>query len=85
MPTRKKVEKDILDYCEANGIKDTESFIVSCMLSGLAVQKYGTSPIDNIRRQNDKPDDAVKAEEPVVVKKKKSIRVTKKKDSGTTD
>jgi len=74
MTRRQKVEKDIREYCRLNGIEDVDTFTVTCMERGLAVFKYGTSPADNVKRQNEKP-----KEEPVVVKKTKKITVTKKK------
>ena len=85
MANRQQVEKDIKEYCNLNGISDIESFTTTCMMRGLAIFKYGTSPVDNIKRQNEKPQEQDKKEEPVVVKKRKKITVTKKDTDAKAD
>lgn len=52
MANRILLEKEIKEYCQLNGIKDSSKFITQCMLIGFNISKYGTSPGDNIRRQN---------------------------------
>jgi hypothetical protein len=82
MPNKEQVEKDITAYCKANNISDIEAFKTSCLIKGLAVFKYGMSPVDNVRRQNGTvQDDEIK--EPVVVKRKKVT--IKKKESGKAE
>ncbi len=47
----KKLSKAIQEYCEINSIEDVSSFANKCTLNGFNVVKYGTSPMDNIRRE----------------------------------
>lgn len=48
-----KLEKDIMAYCEANGITDVRPFALRCLVNGFNVLKYGTSPIDNKKRESE--------------------------------
>jgi hypothetical protein len=52
MANRVLVEKEIRKYCELNNINDVPGFITQCMVRGFNIFKYGTSPGDNIKRQN---------------------------------
>ena len=47
------VEKAIRQYCELNGIKDISAFANKCTLQGLNILKYGSSPIDNVKREEE--------------------------------
>ena len=46
------IEKQIREYCSLNNIDDINAFANRCALQGLNIMKYGTSPIDNINREN---------------------------------
>lgn len=46
------LEKSIRSYCEANGIEDINAFANRCAMQGLNIIKFGTSPNDNINREN---------------------------------
>ena len=48
------IEKQVRNYCEINGIDDVNAFVNRCALQGLNILKYGTSPIDNVNRENAK-------------------------------
>ena len=47
-----KVEEKIRSYCELNDIEDVNAFANRCCLQGLNILKYGTSPNDNISRED---------------------------------
>lgn len=46
------LEKSIRLYCELNEIDDINAFANRCTLQGLNVIKFGTSPKDNIGRED---------------------------------
>lgn len=80
MLDRKKLDKEILEYCKLNGISDVELFTNQCLLNGFNIIRYGTSPKDNIERQNGKvvaennvTNDDKKEKEQVIKKKRKII------------
>lgn len=92
MANRASLEREIKEYCDLNGIRDVPGFITQCMLRGFNIFKYGTSPGDNIKRQNgeivDNGSNRKRAEKPkadeseaesqnVIVRKKRTIKVTK--------
>ena len=52
MANRALLEKEIKEYCKLNGINDVAGFITQCILSGFNTFRYGTSPADNIKREN---------------------------------
>ena len=52
MATRALLEKEIKEYCKLNGINDVAGFITQCILRGFNTFRYGTSPSDNIKREN---------------------------------
>ena len=52
MANRILVEKEIKAYCCLNNISDIEGFITQCLVIGFNTFKYGTSPSDNIKREN---------------------------------
>ena len=52
MANRALLEKDIKEYCKLNGINDVAGFITQCILMGFNTFRYGTSPTDNIKREN---------------------------------
>ena len=52
MANRALLEKEIKEYCKLNGINDVAGFITQCILSGFNTFRYGTSPTDNIKREN---------------------------------
>ena len=47
----KKLGMDITEYCEMNNIEDVGEFALSCLFNGLNIEKYGSSPSDNIKRE----------------------------------
>ena len=44
--------KAIQEYCELNGIDDINNFANRCAAQGFNIVKYGLSPADNIKREN---------------------------------
>ena len=52
MANRALLEKEIKKYCKLNGINDVAGFITQCILMGFNTFRYGTSPTDNIKREN---------------------------------
>ena len=52
MANRALLEKEIKEYCKLNGINDVAGFITQCILRGFNTFRYGTSPTDNIKREN---------------------------------
>ena len=52
MANRTLVEKEIKEYCGLNNISDVARFITQCLVIGFNTFKYGTSPSDNIKREN---------------------------------
>ena len=52
MANRALLEKEIKEYCKLNGINDVAGFITQCILRGFNTFRYGTSPSDNIKREN---------------------------------
>jgi len=44
--------KAIQEYCELNGIEDINNFANRCATQGFNIVKYGLSPADNIKREN---------------------------------
>ena len=52
MANRALNEKEIKEYCKLNGINDVAGFITQCILMGFNTFRYGTSPTDNIKREN---------------------------------
>lgn len=44
--------KAIQEYCELNGIDDINNFANRCATQGFNIVKYGLSPADNIKREN---------------------------------
>jgi len=46
------LEKQIRQYCELNDIEDINAFANRCLSQGFSIIKFGTSPIDNIEREN---------------------------------
>lgn len=46
------LERQIRQYCELNEIEDINAFANRCLSQGFSIIKFGTSPIDNIQREN---------------------------------
>jgi hypothetical protein len=49
---RKQLEKDMREYCSLNEISDVAGFMTQCMLTGFNIIKYGSSPVDNVKRES---------------------------------
>jgi len=47
-----KLEKEIKKYCKINNIEDVDDFVNKCAYQGFMIIKFGTSPSDNIIREN---------------------------------
>ena len=81
MANRALLEKEIKEYCKLNGINDVAGFITQCILMGFNTFRYGTSPTDNIKRENGeiefKPTNREKKEKQPEVENK--IEVKKRK------
>ena len=61
---------EIKEYCKTNGIKDHRAFAIRCLEQGFSIVKYGVSPIDNIKREENGIKDNKSSEkkaEPVVI------------------
>ncbi len=46
------IQKMIEEYCRSNGIDDLNAFANRCALQGLSILKFGTSPSNNVQREN---------------------------------
>lgn len=81
------VIKEIKNYCQLNNIVDSELFVIQCLTKGFNIAKYGTSPMENhkiennidIVPQNDKVIEDVKKEEIVDIPKKEPKKTSSKK------
>lgn len=69
MSKEDKLYNEIKEYCNLNGIDDIEAFSYKCLLDGFNIVRYGMSPSDNIKKQNNVSNDVE------VVKKKRKIIV----------
>ena len=69
MSKEDKLYNEIKEYCSLNGIDDVEAFSYKCLLDGFNIVRYGMSPSDNIKKQNNVSNDVK------VVKKKRKIIV----------
>lgn len=47
------IKTDIKNFCKANKIDDIDSFVDKCLLQGFNVIKYGLSPQDNFKKENE--------------------------------
>ena len=78
MANRVQLEKEIKEYCQLNNINDVAGFITQCMLIGFNTVKYGVSPQDNVKRENNEFDtkstNKVKKEKT----KKEPIKISKR-------
>jgi hypothetical protein len=75
MANRALIEKEIKEYCDINNIKDVAGFITQCLLTGFNVQKYGVSPSDNIKRENEEINTTN------INREKKSTKIQKSEDN----
>lgn len=39
------VSKEVLDFCKLNGIEDIREFVIACYRKGLAIERYGETPM----------------------------------------
>lgn len=46
------LEDEIKKFCEINNITDYNDFFVSCIRNGFNIAKFGTSPMDNFKKEN---------------------------------
>jgi len=46
------LERQIRQYCELNEIEDINAFANRCLSQGFSIIKFGSSPMDNINREN---------------------------------
>ena len=46
------LERQIRQYCELNAIEDINAFANRCLSQGFTIIKFGTSPKNNIEREN---------------------------------
>ncbi len=58
----RKLDDDIKSFCELNEIKEINDFLVSCLLKGFNIARYGEKPINNYKSEN-KPIEIEKYEE----------------------
>lgn len=85
----KKLLKEFEDFCKLNGI-DPNKKANEILRNELNIMKYGTSPIDNLKRENSIQEVNNDNEEKKPIKKKpgrpKKIKSEERTDSGgTTD
>ena len=79
-----KLDSEIIEYCELNDIKNVNKFIYDCLLSGFNIVRYGSSPLDNIKRQKGESETVVvgdsekKEPESKIIKKKRKIAIKSK-------
>lgn len=75
-----RLKKRIEEFCSANGL-DVSKFVESSLSKALNVAKYGETPSDNIKRENEelpevKPEETLKADdETKVVEETKIVAV----------
>ena len=83
MKSLEEAISEVKEYAELNGIEDVEELIVKCLMDGLNILKYGTSPRDNFRREHGiqpkEPKEDVVEEKTVQEKKKRIVRTIKEK------
>jgi len=71
------LERQIRKYCEMNDIEDVNAFANRCLSQGFSIVKFGTSPKDNVERENKGIKDVKKASE---TKNKKSLQASNKEE-----
>lgn len=47
-----KLYSDIVSFCEENEVKDIENFINSLLSERFLIKKYGSSPFEKMKEQN---------------------------------
>ena len=87
--------KAISEYCSMNSIEDVDGFVERCITNGFNTIRFGSSPIDNVRREKDGVKDFDNGEKTLIgpseeVKKptrsrKKNPEPEAEKTSGTTE
>ncbi len=65
------LEKSIKDYCQLNSIDDIDGFSKRCLQQGFNIVKFGTSPLDNIKREQN---GIIDIEKPKKIKNEKPSR-----------
>lgn len=55
MDLRDPIIDEIKAYCKSNGIKNVRGEILKYIRIGFSIERYGTSPMDNFRREQVKP------------------------------
>lgn len=55
MDLRDPIIDEIKAYCKSNGIKNVRNEILKYIRTGFSIERYGTSPMDNFRREQVKP------------------------------
>ena len=87
------------EYCSLNEISDVAGFMTQCMLTGFNIIKYGSSPVDNVKRESGevsslppsnrtasrKKQDEVKQEVINVEEKKATVEKTEVKEINTKE
>ena len=71
------LERQIRQYCEMNDIEDVNAFANRCLSQGFSIVKFGTSPKDNVERENKGIKDVKKDSE---TKNKKSLQASNKEE-----
>ena len=71
------LERQIRQYCEINDIEDVNAFANRCLSQGFSIVKFGTSPKDNVERENKGIKDVKKASE---TKKKRPLQPSNKEE-----
>ena len=77
--------KAISEYCSVNSIEDVDGFVERCIINGFNTIRFGSSPIDNVRREKDGIKDFSKNEKPAKnegTEEGKPSRKPRKKNQG---
>ena len=75
MKIPKKIEKEIIEYCKINNIKDVDKFIIEQVSVGFNIEKYGNAPfIKEIVVEKEVPVETIKE---IVIEKEVPVEVIK--------
>lgn len=75
-----KTIREIRDYCQVNGIKDVNSFILQMIRRGFSIEKYGEKPGILHGVDDSEPNNTIAKDETTVAQTCSSIFNTKGKE-----
>lgn len=73
----KKLHKEILDYCKLNNIDDVDTFIDKMLSQGFNVEKYGMTPVGQLKSSTIEVEKIVEVEKVVEVEVEKIVEIIK--------